>query len=113
MPIPNADRAVVPTEKVTEYLLNPLHPVGGPKARWLFALGYRLESPEELANDLLGVVRTSEDFTMQADRFGVKFVVKGLLTRPNGRSARVLTIWMMEHDTSFPRLVSAFPTRSE
>lgn len=112
MPIPNAVQAVVPAEKVTEYLLNLLHPVGGPKARWLFALGYRLESPEELANDLLDIVRTSDEFTMQADRFGVKYVVKGSLIRPNGRSARVLTIWMIEHDTSFPRLVSAFPTRS-
>jgi hypothetical protein len=112
MPIPNADQAVVPIEKVTEYLLNPLHPVGGPKARWLAALGYCLESPKELADDLLGVVRKSEDFTVQSDVFGVKYAVKGSLITPSGRIARVLTIWMIENNTFFPRLVSAFPARS-
>lgn len=112
MPIPNADQAVVPMEKITGYLLNPLHPVGGPKARWLFALGYRPELPEQLANDLLGVVRTSDDFVAQADLFGVKYVVRGPLVTPSGRTARVLTIWMIENETPFPRLVSAFPARS-
>ena len=112
MPIPNADRAVVPIEKVTEYLLNPLHPVGGPKARWLYALGYRLESPEQLTNDLLTIVRQSDAFTVQANFFGVKYAVRGSLVTPSGRVARVLTIWMIKNDTSFPRLVSAFPTRS-
>lgn len=112
MPIPNADQAVVPIEKITEYLLNPLHPVGGPKARWLFALGYRLESPEELADGLLGIVQKSDDFTVQSDVFGVKYGVRGSLIAPSARTARVLTVWMIENGTLFPRLVSAFPARS-
>ena len=112
MPIPNADQAVVPIEKITEYLLNPLHPVGGPKARWLFALGYRIESPQELADGLLGIVRESEDFTAHAGVFGVKYAVRGTLITPSTRSARVLTVWMIENDSAFPRLVSAFPARS-
>ena len=49
MPFPDADRALVTEEKVRDYLLNPNHPVGGPKATWVrinrlsatFCLDYR------------------------------------------------------------------------
>ena len=46
MPIPNAHRATIPPRKLSEYLLNPLHPVGGPKASWFVMLGYQTEVPE-------------------------------------------------------------------
>jgi hypothetical protein len=45
MPIPHADDAVIPAEKLTAYLLNPLHPVGGLKAVWLLSLGYQPVAP--------------------------------------------------------------------
>ena|SRR5437867_10843013 len=43
MKLPNFDKAVVSEEKITGYLLNPLHADGAAKARFFAALGFRLE----------------------------------------------------------------------
>ena len=38
--LPNPDRAIVEERRVREYLLNPGHPNGGPKARFFIARGF-------------------------------------------------------------------------
>jgi hypothetical protein len=78
MRIPNADRAVVATQKLTTYLLNVSHKRGAAKARLLLGLGYRPEAPDELEADLrtqhlsLDVTRTHEN------AFCVVFEILGL-----------------------------------
>ena len=52
MKIPHADRAIIAPEKLRDYLLNPLHRRGGPKARLLMSLGYRAEDFDKLEQDL-------------------------------------------------------------
>jgi hypothetical protein len=52
VPIPNAERAVIAVEKLTQYLLNPSHKRGGAKARLLLSLGYRTDAPQVLESDL-------------------------------------------------------------
>lgn len=63
MPIPNSRLAVVPEEKLIDYLLNPTHPVGGPKARWFLSRGFRASDPENLRVGLLAIVRDSDDYS--------------------------------------------------
>ena len=53
MPIPQADAAYVPAEKLSEYLLDEEHPVGGSKAKWFRSLGYDLADATALERDLL------------------------------------------------------------
>ena len=113
MPIPNAHQATIPPEKLSGYLLNPLHPVGGPKASWFLMLGYQTEIPELLAADLLKIVGSSADFDSLQDVFGVKYVVRGVLRTPSGRLVPLLSIWMIENGSDVPRLVSAYPARSQ
>ena len=113
MPIPNAHKATIPPEKLSDYLLNPFHPVGGPKASWFLMLGYQTEVPEVLAADLLTIVLGSDDFDSLQDVFGVKYVVRGFLRTPSGRLAPLQSIWMVEKGSDVPRLVSAYPARSQ
>ena len=40
MAIPNADAALIPPEKLRDYLLDEQHPIGGSKAKWFRSLGY-------------------------------------------------------------------------
>ena len=67
MTIPNAERAVIAVEKLTEYLLNMSHKRGAAKARLLLGVGYRPDGPRLLESDLrarhlsLDVTRTSEN----------------------------------------------------
>jgi len=42
--IPNRDRAIIESSKLTEYLLNPEHKRGGTKAKLLIQCGYSLSA---------------------------------------------------------------------
>jgi hypothetical protein len=108
MPFPDAEHAIVAKEKICEYLLNPSHPVGGSKAVWFASIGYTLDNWRELADDLLQLARTSDDFIAKPSPFGVKYEVSGQVGRSGHRQAVVLSVWIVEEDAS-PRLVTAYP----
>jgi len=108
MPIPNATEATAATEKVRDYLLNPEHPDGGSKAGWFQSLGYTRDRWHELAMDLLALAATCEQFATVRTPFGVKYVVKGRISRVSHRSACVLAVWIVEAGRP-PRLVTAYP----
>jgi hypothetical protein len=105
--IPFAERAVVEPEKVREYLLSATHPVGRFKAAFFSVLGYTDENWAELARDLLPL--RGDAVQGKFSRFGNKYEVPAILTGPSGRSAAVLTVWIVRHGEEVPRLVTALP----
>ena len=109
MPIPNAEFAFIPPEKLSGYLLNLSHPAGGPKARWFISLGYHPDNPDQLETDLLEIVHKSSDYVDEQTRFGVKYMVRGQLQSPGGSLANVRTIWITETNVPQPWLVTAYP----
>jgi hypothetical protein len=109
MPIPHADSARVPLEKLTEYLLNEQHPVGGSKAKWFRSLGYQADHPVTLERDLCELVRTSEVYTENDTPFGTKYVVSGRMKSPSGKEVNLTTVWIIEPSDRSPRLVTAYP----
>jgi hypothetical protein len=108
MPFPDAEHAIVPKEKVRDNLLNPNHPVGGPKAIWFASIGYTMANWQDLADDLLRLARTVDDFVAKPSPFGVKYEVSGRVGRPGHRPADVITVWIVE-ENSLPRLITAYP----
>ena len=102
------ERAIVAEEKIRHYLLNPTHPVGGPKAVWFASIGYTPDNWRDLSVDLLHVARTSDDFIAKTSPFGVKYGVSGEIGRPGHRPAVVVSVWIVEED-ALPRLVTAYP----
>lgn len=114
MPIPDADAAFIPPKKLSDYLLDPTHPVGGSKARWFISLGYHPDSPDRLATDLLELVRRSSDHVDEQTSHGVKYIVRGQLATPSGRLANVVTVWITDTNVAKPQLITAYPDeRSE
>jgi hypothetical protein len=113
MPIPDAEVAVVEAEKLVDYLLNPSHPVGGPKAKWFMSLGFSHDKPEFLAGVLLDIARQSDDYQVVETPYGVKYVVNGLLVGRDGKSAPVRTVWIVESGDEHPRHVTACPGTQE
>lgn len=111
MPIPGADTAIVPPEKIVDYLLNLSHPVGGPKARWFVSIGYDPAQPDQLANDLKELVESSDDYLAETSPFGVKCKVRGSLTSPTRQIGKVVSVWIIEPGASDPRLVTVVPDR--
>lgn len=109
MALPNAELAVVETEKVRDYLLSPIHPIGRFKVVVFTALGYDQAQWEILRDDLLAVARSGSSTAGQASLYGQKYEVDGILTGPSGRSMPVRTVWMVRSADRVPTLVTAFP----
>ena len=109
--LPAAERAVVDTAKVRDYLLSADHPVGAAKAEVFRRLGYSQSDWRLLRNDLLALARTVDVIETSADQHGRAFAVSGTLTGPNGRDLIVTTVWFIRSTESWPRFVTAYPWR--
>lgn len=108
MKLPNAHDAIIPIEKVRDYLLSADHPVGASKARWFSALGYRREQSEKLIGDLRSLV-TDDAESLGDEGFGEKFSITASLISPSATRYTVRTIWIMRPGETVPRFVTAYP----
>lgn len=111
MKLPNADKLVVEREKVADYLLNPAHPDNGGKAEFFGKLGFRREGWETLAAALRALAQTAEVAGNAESPHGRKYVIVGRLESPDGKAARVQTIWIVDKGLDVARLVTAYPRK--
>jgi hypothetical protein len=97
------------------YLLNPAHPDNGGKAQFFESLGFAAEHPELLIGILLEVAQTGEVVESVRSSHGEKHVVDGSVSsHTQGRLTRgVRTVWIIDRGSEAPRLVTAYPGRSE
>lgn len=108
MAFPDAENSIVAKEKLCDYLLNPAHPVGGPKAAWFAKIGYTRENWTELRNDLLAIATLCQNFVAKPSPYGVKYETVGEVGTENHRPGTVVAVWIVEENLP-PRLVTAYP----
>ena len=109
MKLPNADRAVVPSRKITHYLLSTTHRDGQHKAAFFRSFGFALEAWDVLASALLIHGRTHEVSAIATTPFGQNYLVEGPLPAPDGRAPRVRVIWFIANDGETATLATAYP----
>ncbi len=109
MKLPNAERAVVDSRKVREYLLAMDHPVGRAKARFFRALGFDQLTWGALQEALQHHALAGEAEEQPRTPYGQKFVVRGSLQGLNGAIASLVTVWIISREHEAPRLVTAYP----
>ena len=109
MALPNAELAAVEAEKVRDYLLSSMHPIGRFKAAVFASLGYEQAQWETLRNDLLALAKSGQSSAGQPSVYGQKYEVDGILAGPSGRSMPVRTVWIVRSAEQVPRFVTAFP----
>ena len=109
MKLPLADEAEVPREKIVLYLLNSEHRAGKGKARFFASHGFVVEDWEKLAGALRQHARDRELTKEEITPLGVRFVVEGDMTMPDGMVAGVRAVWFIESGERVPRLVTAYP----
>lgn len=108
MKLPNADNVIVPVEKLRDYLLSSYHPVGRFKARFFTALGYRSDEWTILEQDVRSLLdndATETDMT----NYGQKYEVRGVIAGPSGKTAHIVTVWIVRHGEKVPRFITAYP----
>ena len=109
MKLPNAEHALVPERKVTHYLLNRAHPIGGAKANFFLHHGFTMEQWQLLAARLLHHALENEVVTSDENPHGVRYAVDGPLITPVGKSLNVRTAWFIDHGSETPRFITAYP----
>ena len=109
MRLPNADRAVIEPAKLRDYLLSPTHSVGRFKATLFAVLGYTQEEWRRLEADLRSQHLTKEAQLVATSRYGQKYEIRAALIGPAGRSAQVVSSWVVLAGDDVPRFVTAYP----
>ncbi len=109
MKLPNADKALVQREKLTNYLLNAAHPDNNGKAEFLEAFGFRWDDWETLAKAFRRAALGGEVVQLMETSHGLKYVLDAALETPSGKSPLVRIVWIIDRGRTNPRLVTAYP----
>ena len=109
--LPNAAAAIVARSKVVDYLLSESHPDGRGKARFFSDQGFSLSDWESLAAALRGHAMAHRVAEAVQTAFGVRYVIEGELSAPDGRSPGIRAVWFIRTGRDIPELVTAYPMK--
>jgi len=111
MKLPNREHAIVPREKVVDYLLSTTHRDGRYKAAFFKGFGFTADRWQELADALLRHAEDHHVTKVEDSPFGTRYVVDGIMVMADGRDAMLRTVWFFDTDSDLPRFVTAYPLR--
>ena len=109
MKLPSAERAVIEAAKIQDYLLSTSHPVGRFKTAFFAGLGYTSSNWQRLEADLRNLATSGDAEPGQSSPYGHKYEIRGTLRGPSGKTAEVLTVWIILFGEDVPQFVTAFP----
>ncbi len=49
---------------------------------------------------------------LESGKYGTKYEIRGKLTGPNGRTLRMVSIWMIEHVSGKAKFVTLYPDKT-
>lgn len=107
--LPNAELALIPAEKVTDYPLNLDHKRGGSKAALLLAVGYSRADWQRFADDLRRDHLGADVTLARTTDYGVRYEIRAPLRTPSGRLLAIRSVWQIDTGTTAPRLITLFP----
>lgn len=110
MKLPHHQRAMVPRDKIVQYLLSPTHDQGRHKWAFFTAFGFNAQRWEELA----AALRRHANYEVadtEHTPFGTRYAIEGIIETPDGRSPRIRSVWFLSPDEEVPRFVTAYPLK--
>ncbi len=111
MKLPNREHAIVPREKVVDYLLSMTHRDGRYKAAFFKGFGFTADQWQDLADALVSHADDHEVAKAEDSPFGTRYVVDGIMVMADGRDALLRTVWFIDTDSEIPRFATAYPLR--
>lgn len=109
MKLPNSKGAFVSKEKLLNYILSEIHPVGKFKARFFRKLGFNETNIHLSEKTLIKLVQAQEVKETITSPYGTKFVIDGKINTPRGKGASIRTIWIIERGNQIPKFVTVYP----
>jgi hypothetical protein len=104
-----ADRAEVDQDKICEYQLSAMHPIGRFKAAFFGGLGYSVDEWAVFAEHLRRHAVENDATATAPNEYGQEYEETGRLAGPTGKSAVVVAVWIVLRGENHPRFVTAFP----
>jgi len=98
---------IIARAKLTDYLLRPRD--DHDKSGFLAVAGYTGLDADRLEADMRVQLLPLEAAPAGVTVYGEKFIVRGSLTGPNGRTLKVLSIWMQEKTTGLTKFITLYP----
>ena len=111
MQLPNASQAVLSSAKILDYLLSDSHPDGRSKARFFASHGFSKSDWGQLAAALRSHALSHPVRQAVETHFGVRYVIEGGLSSPDGRTPSIRTVWFIRSGHEIPEFVTAYPVR--
>ncbi|HEX8567582.1 MAG TPA: hypothetical protein VF648_18225 [Pyrinomonadaceae bacterium] len=106
--LPNADKAIVPIEKLRDYSLNSYHDRGKHKARvFASALGMMQTDAPRLRDMILQAVLTNEAVEIETNEHGTRHTMDFRALGLKGEIT-ICTAWIIDAGEDVPRLVSCY-----
>ncbi|OGE29722.1 hypothetical protein A2772_03065 [Candidatus Daviesbacteria bacterium RIFCSPHIGHO2_01_FULL_38_8b] len=109
MKLPQADKAIISREKLTDYILSESHPVGSSKARFFRGLGFNETNVGKLAKLLLRIPKENDIKNVRKFSYGTNYVIGGTIETPNGKTVKIITVWFMKTEKTKPSFVTTYP----
>ena len=111
MKLPYRRNAIVPKQKLTEYLLSLTHEKGKSKAKFFRGIGFDEFNLERLEEGLIKIAKSNEVQKVDKAKSDIliKYVIDGFIDSPNGRKYKIRTIWGIRIDNKIPRFITAIP----
>ena len=110
--LPNYNKAIIPTEKFTQYALNPKKDKNKAEA-FERALGYNLSNADKLINNIKENVNKFNAVEKEDKGYGKRYEVLMTLVGENKKIANVKTAWIIDKNTGETRLTSAYVTSKD
>jgi hypothetical protein len=84
----------VDPKKITDYLLNPNHPKGGPKSAFFLAMGYSISDVQSFVDSLIEHAQTAtHSGTVANPPYGTLHSYRCNIRTPNGRNPCIISAW--------------------
>ncbi len=77
--LPNADKAIIPPEKLRDYILSSSHPVGKFKAAFFQNLGYTSDNWQQLEAGIRSIINDYDALVGEKTEYGLKYEVRGII----------------------------------
>ena len=111
MRLPGGERAIIDPEKLRDYMLSRAHPVGRFKAAFFASLGYEIDNWQDLDRALRAAAGQAEAEPEDRTPYGQKYRIRSILEGQAGRSAEIVSVWIILDGETAPRLVTVMPGR--
>ena len=105
------------SKKKTEgYLLNPGHPAGGPKAKFMHdVLGYSQGDGQIFHKHVIDAIKGKQPDKTETSRYGIKHTFHTTLTGKDGKtvSANVVIVIQKDNGRKTYKIVTVYPDKKE